>query len=287
MSVCKRHQPAVPCCSDPCHDGTLCTRVAGCDGGGVGFAVEIKETVSGTVVASYTSSDYAAGYVDCTTLAGDTAYTITVSKAPRWRSFPWSFHSPCKATAWHVDMDMGSVPAEGYLCGCSGVGCHDPVKLPLTMNDGLGDVELGVPVFSACATRPAASGATGCCNTVDPYTGLTPLGPIDTPVQFAAFLIGCELTAGDRHTCLAAVGVSPYTGATLTSLVLAAGDCDAEPCIDGTGSPVFTPCGHLAATGPPTVTSCDPFRAEQSFTVTGCMTEIYGSAVTLVLTEAP
>jgi hypothetical protein len=312
--------PAAPCCT-PCEDGTLCLKVFGCSGDS-GFDVEVKETDTGTVVATYSSTvpnpAPGAGWVDCTTLPGDTAYTVTVTKA-RYTAYVYTFRSPCRTIPWTIHQSLPLTPADGYCCPCFGLGCTAPWKMPLTMNDGMGDVELAPSTLGgecgaqgACALRTAQNGSDDCCAVVlGPYgePEITPLGPVSTPVQMgilAGPLGDCTMSVSAPHDCTAITGPpDPYTGISPTARVLAEGSCDTDPdcgtyasnygpplpcpCAGGYGSlfgPTI-PCGQAHATGPPTVLSCDPLVIEQSFSVTGCMTDIYGSSLTLTVTEAP
>jgi hypothetical protein len=323
MAVRKTNNAGCPCCpGSTCHDGQLCLKVFGCSGDS-GFAVEVRETVSGTVVSTYSSTvpnpAPGAGWVDCTALLGDTAYTITVTK-DRYTTYVYAFHSPCRAIAWTIKISLPLTPAAGYCCPCFGIGCTEPAKLPFTMNDGLGDVVLGpggigdpCGVQGACELRTARNGSDNCCRVeLDPYgiPLVTPLTTVSTPVQFG-FQFGpngqdCSLSALAPHDCRAITGPpDPYTGTSPTTRVLAEGSCDVDPsCLTygpGFGPPLpcpcgggygttfgpGIPCGQLHATGPPTVLSCSPLMIEQTFTVTGCMTDIYGSSLTLTVTEAP
>lgn len=290
--------PPAPPVPPPCGDGLLCITVYGCGGfsGGVGFTIEIRNG-AGMVVATATSG-YSYEGPTCFTLASGDTYTVTVSKPPRWQSQTYTIPISCRRGAWRINRDILMSPAPGYCCPCFGYGCTEPVKLPLTLNDGLGDVVLSSGLGTsgecgggtACADRPA-TGSIDCCKIYrDPYTGIylpTVLGPITTAMGFWFSLIGCDQSApfsGVLLWCLAQVQLP--TGLTVRE-VPTQSSCGDEPCSYAQISDPFDGCTSSAIPVGPGEVTCSPFTYTQTFSIAGCLALVYGDTVTYTITEAP
>jgi hypothetical protein len=259
----KRDNPGCACC---CLDGQYCLKVHGCSPGIVGGPFHVEIFDGATMVAS---GDAGPASFTCFDLPGNKRYTRVIT-ADRYRTDTATFDAPCSDVAWEIDETVNMQPADGYVCACL---CPDPLRLPLTMNDGFGDVTLeetgGLTFGGACALRPVAQGIENCgpayCDD---------MGAIETPVEFN---IGCDfaqLVAPRFWVCFDAYG-DPTTR-------LVEGSCPAVPCDDGSGIP--SNCGSFIQES--FSVQCSPFRAEFTLDLLGCLTDIYGGTVTIVVTEA-
>jgi hypothetical protein len=152
----KRDNPGCACC---CLDGQYCLKVHGCSPGIVGGPFHVEIFDGATMVAS---GDAGPASFTCFDLPGNKRYTRVIT-ADRYRTDTATFDAPCSDVAWEIDETVNMQPADGYVCACT---CPDPLRLPLTMNDGFGDVTLeetgGLTFGGACALRPVAQGIENC-----------------------------------------------------------------------------------------------------------------------------
>lgn len=265
MGSFKRDNPGpCGCC---CLHGQICVTVLGCTPNAPGpFHIVITDDTG--VVGEGDTGGIANRA--CFTVAGNKQYTVTITR-DRWQTRTFTFDAPCSDIAWEHDETITMVAASGYACVCT---CPDPVKLPLTANDGFGDITLsgtgGAALGTGCVLRTVGDGIQDCgpayCDDV---------GSVETPVEFS---IGCDFAAvaAPRFwTCFDAYG-TPTTR-------LVEGSCPGAAC-DTSPDPPPSPCGTVVETGHSL--QCSPFRVELAFTTVGCLADIYGGTLTITVTEA-
>lgn len=266
----KKHQPGCPCCESPCADGTYCVKALGCsnlDGFDTiytsGFSITIVETDTETTVGTSSIVDNVTPV--CFTLRGGTEHHVTISK-PLWTTVDFTFTTPCTAHPWTLNPLFPMTPAPGYACPCPGGGCVDPVKLPLVLNDGLGDVTIDSGTTDYCVQRPSVHATPDCCGVAEP-------GAYDVPI---AIHVGadCSISIAPGRWCRR---VSGYEN---PELLLAAGDCD-TPCF---GQDPFSPCGSVIWDS--VEYQCSPYRVTWHGHATGCLLTVYEDGVTVTLSES-
>lgn len=276
----------------PCATGTFCWKVQGCGPGAVGFLVELLDA-DGVLVDSRTVD---ANVQACFSgLAGGATFTVRLSKPPRYRTDEFTFTTPCTAYRWtyrgYGGFPYPMQPAAGYRCCFDRVfpypiSCPDPIKLPLTVNDGTSDVEWDGSSALVCftvhceETLTCPDAGTGSC-----YS--SPAVPEPGDAQVAVQMSGCLPSGAYARSCW---GQDAY--GSISRYPIKDGGCDGPAvCDDGLdvgglgGSCRVDYFGVL----PPTIdVACGPYMASVTFPdLPECLQRAYPGGLTLTVTEAP